>query len=90
VNKCNDDLKSINDTNTFDYSIQDKITNKDCEDNNNYYYYDRLAYPFSKRIKLRHEPEEVQENIPVQYTGDIIVEIKDRDGTVVPCTIPGR
>jgi hypothetical protein len=28
VNKSNDDLKSINDTNTFDYSIQDKeITN---------------------------------------------------------------
>jgi hypothetical protein len=84
VNKSNDDLKSINDTNTFDYSIQDKITNKSCEDNNYNDDYDELAYPFSKRIKLKHEPEEAQENIPVQYTADIIVEIKNRDGTVVP------
>jgi hypothetical protein len=36
VNKSNDDLKSINDTNTFDYSIQDKITNKYCEYHNYY------------------------------------------------------
>jgi hypothetical protein len=49
--------------------------------NNNY---DKLAYPFSKRIKLKHEPEEAQENMPVQYTAYIIVEIKNRDGTVVP------
>jgi hypothetical protein len=34
VTKSNDDLKSINDTDTFDYSIQDKITNKYCEHNN--------------------------------------------------------
>jgi hypothetical protein len=40
VNKSNDDLKSINDTDTFDY----------------YNDYDELAYPFSKRIKLKHEP----------------------------------
>jgi hypothetical protein len=45
VNKNNDDLKSINDTNTFDYSIQDKITTKSCEDNNYNYDYDELAYP---------------------------------------------
>jgi hypothetical protein len=51
--------------------------------NNNYYYYDELAYPFSKIMKLKHEPEEAQENKPVQYTADIIVEIKNRDGTVV-------
>jgi hypothetical protein len=38
--------------------------------------YDELAYPFSKIIKLKHEPEEAQENKPVQYTADIIVEIK--------------
>jgi hypothetical protein len=43
-----------------------------------------LAYSFSKMIKLKHEPEEAQENKPVQYTADIIVEIKNRDGTVVP------
>jgi hypothetical protein len=34
VNKSNDDLISINDTDTFDYSMQDKVTNKSCEDNN--------------------------------------------------------
>jgi hypothetical protein len=34
VNKSNVDLKSINDTNTFEYSIQDTIANKYCEDNN--------------------------------------------------------
>jgi hypothetical protein len=84
VNKSNDDLKSINNTHTFDYSIQDKITNKYCKDNNYNNDYDELAYPFSKRIKPKHEPEEAQEHIPVQYTADIIVEIKSRDGTVVP------
>jgi hypothetical protein len=84
VNKSNDGLKSINDTKTFDYSNQDKITNKSCEDNNCNNDYDKLAYPFSKRIKLEHEPEEAQENIPVQYTADIIVQIKNRDGAVVP------
>jgi hypothetical protein len=84
VNKSNDELKSINDTNTFDYSIQDKITNKYCEDHNYNNDYDELAYAFSKRIKRKHEPEEAQENVPVQYTTDIIVEIKNRDGTEVP------
>jgi hypothetical protein len=34
VNKSNDGLKSINDTTTFDYSMQDKMTNKSYEDNN--------------------------------------------------------
>jgi hypothetical protein len=84
VNRSNDDLKIINDTNTFDYSMQDKMTNKSCEDNNYNNDYDELAYPFSKRIKQSHEREEAQENVPVQYTADIIVEIKNRDGTVVP------
>jgi hypothetical protein len=56
--------------------MQDKMTNKSCEDNNYNNDYDELAYPFSKRITLKHEPEEAQENIPVQYTADIIVEIK--------------
>jgi hypothetical protein len=45
---------------------------------------DEIAYPFSKRIKLKHEPESALEKKPVQYTADIIVEIKNRDGTVVP------
>jgi hypothetical protein len=84
VNKINDDLISINDTNTFDYSKQNKMTEKSCEDNNYKNHYDELAYPFSKRIKLKHEPLPAQENNPVQYTAYIIVEIKSRDGTVVP------
>jgi hypothetical protein len=84
VNKSNDDLKSTNDTNTFAYSKQYKMTNKSCGDNNYNNDYDELAYHFSKRIKLKHEPEEAQENNPVKYTADIIVEIKNRDGTVVP------
>jgi hypothetical protein len=46
------------------------------KDNNNHNY-DKIAYPFSKIIKLKHEPK-------VQHTADIIVEIKNRDGTVVP------
>jgi hypothetical protein len=37
---------------------------------------DEIAYPFSKRIKLKHEPEEAPEKETVQYTADIIVEIK--------------
>jgi hypothetical protein len=34
-------------------------------------------------MKLKHESEEAQENKPLQYTADIIVE-KIIDGTVVP------
>jgi hypothetical protein len=34
LNKSNDDLKSINDTTTFAYSKQNKMTDKSCEDNN--------------------------------------------------------
>jgi hypothetical protein len=84
VTKINDDLISIKDTATFDYSIQDKITHEISEHNNYNNDYDELAYPFSKRIKLKHEPEKAHENVPVKYTADIIVEIKNRDGTVVP------
>jgi hypothetical protein len=43
VNKSNDDLKIINDTNTFAYSKQNKLTDKSCEDNNYYNDYDELA-----------------------------------------------
>jgi hypothetical protein len=60
VNKRNDDLTSINDTNTFAYSKQNKVTEKSCEDNNYNDDYDELAYPFSNRIKLKNEPEEAQ------------------------------
>jgi hypothetical protein len=61
-----------------------KLLKKYCGDNNYNYDYDELAYPFSKIIKLKHEPEEAQQNTPVQFTADIIVEIENRDGTVVP------
>jgi hypothetical protein len=76
VNKSNDGLKSINDPNTFDYSMQDKMTNKSCEDNNYDNNYDELAYSFSKRIRLKQELENAQSNVPVQYTTEIIVQIK--------------
>jgi hypothetical protein len=84
VNKNKDDLISINDTNTFDYSIQNKNTLGSINHNNYSDDYDELAYPFSKRIKLKNEPEKDHENVPVQYTADIIVEIKNRYGSVVP------
>jgi hypothetical protein len=74
VSNGDDDLISINDTNTFSYSEQKKMTDKPCLGYN--YNYGELAYPFSKRIKIKHEPEEAQENKPVKYTSDIIVEIK--------------
>jgi hypothetical protein len=78
VNKSNDDLKSINDTNTFAYCRQNIMTDKSCEVYNYNNNYEELAYPFSKRIKLKHELEEAQKNNPVQYTVDIIVEIKKK------------
>jgi hypothetical protein len=76
VNENNVDLISINDTTTLDYSIQDKITHAISEHNNNNNDYDKLAYPLSKRLKLKPEPEKAHDNVTVQYTDDIIVEIK--------------
>jgi hypothetical protein len=84
VSNCDGYSKSINDTNTFSYSEQNNMTDKPCFSNNYNNNYDELAYPFSKRIKLKHELEEAQENKSVQYTANIIVEIKNRDGTVIP------
>jgi hypothetical protein len=72
VNESNDDLISINDTDTFDYSKQDKITHAISEHNNYKNDYDELVYPFSKIIKLKHAPEKAQGNVPVQYTADIV------------------
>jgi hypothetical protein len=60
------------------------MSDKPCLGNTYNNVYDELAYPFSKRIRLKNEPEEAQENKPVQFTADIIVEIKNIDGTVVP------
>jgi hypothetical protein len=54
------------------------------DNKNNHNNDDEIAYPFSKIIKLKHEPEAAPEKKPVQYTVDVIVEIKNRDGIVVP------
>jgi hypothetical protein len=69
VNKRNDDLISIDDTSTFDYSMQDKITHKYCENNNHNNDYDELAYPFSERIKLKHELEKGSRKCPITIYG---------------------
>jgi hypothetical protein len=50
VNKSNDDLIIINHTNTFDYSIQDKMTTKLCEDNNYNNDYEELATLLVKEL----------------------------------------
>jgi hypothetical protein len=87
TNKQRKTMKAMMTLRTWMYlknSWKDKKTHKYCDDNNHKNKYDELAYPFSKIIKLKHEPEKAQENVPVQYTADIIVEIKNRDGTVVP------
>jgi hypothetical protein len=60
---------------------QNKIVVKSDEGSRNY---DEISYPFSIIIKLKYELEAAPEDKPVQYTEDIIVEIKNRDGTVVP------
>jgi hypothetical protein len=55
-------------------SGQNNKTDKYFLDNNYYNNnYDEIAYPFSKIIKLKHDPEAkaAQENKPVQYTVDI-------------------
>jgi hypothetical protein len=82
VSKSYDDSNSI--TNRFFDSEQTNEPDKCYLKDNNYDNYDEITYPFSKRIKLKHEPEEAPEKKPVQYTADIIVEIKNRGGTVVP------
>jgi hypothetical protein len=64
--------------------VQNNSTDKSCLDNNYNNNYDEIAYPFSRRIKLKHELQTAQEKKPVQYTADNIVEIKNRDGTVAP------
>jgi hypothetical protein len=47
VNENNDDLISINDTNTCGYSIQNKCTHGSIKHNDYSNDYDELAYPFS-------------------------------------------
>jgi hypothetical protein len=82
VRKNYDDSKSI--TNKLFHFEQTNEPDKCYLKDNNNDNYDEIAYPFGKRIKLKHEPEEASEKKPVQYNADIIVEIKNRDGTLVP------
>jgi hypothetical protein len=73
----NDDFSmSIENTNNLFHFEQTNTPNKSCIKNNKKKNYDEIAYPFSKIIKLKHEPEAAPENKPVQYTADIIVERK--------------
>jgi hypothetical protein len=82
VSNNDDDSMRIENTNNLFHFGQNNSTDKSCLENN-YNNYDEIASPFSNRIKLKHEPGAAQENKPVQYTPDIIVEIKNRYGTVV-------
>jgi hypothetical protein len=76
VSNYDDDAMSIENANNLFHLRQNKSTVESCLDNNYNNDYDNVSYPFSKRIKLTHEPEEAKENRPVQYSADIIVEIK--------------
>jgi hypothetical protein len=64
VSKTYDDSTSI--TNTLFHFEQTNEPDKCHLKDNNNYNNDKIAYPFSKRIKLKHEPEEAQEIKPVQ------------------------
>jgi hypothetical protein len=59
VSKIYDDSKSI--TNKLFHSEQTNKPDKCYLKDNNIDNYDEIAYPFSKRIKLKHEPEEPPE-----------------------------
>jgi hypothetical protein len=76
VRNNDDDSMIIESTNNLFHVGQNNSTDKSCLDNNYNKFYDEIVYPFSKKIKPKHEPEVAQENKPVQYTADIIVEIK--------------
>jgi hypothetical protein len=54
----------IENTNNLFHFGQTNTHDKLYIKNNNKYYYDEIAYPFSKRIK-KHEPEGAPENKPV-------------------------
>jgi hypothetical protein len=84
VIKNSDGSMSITSTNIFFHFKQTNEPDKFYIKNNTKTNYDEIVYPFSKRIKLKHEMEEDPEDKPVQYTADITVEIKNRDGNVVP------
>jgi hypothetical protein len=78
------DHHSMSITNNLFHFEQNNDPDKFYLKNKKKNYYDEIAYPFTKRIKLKHEPEAAPEKKPVQYTADIILEIKSRDGKMVP------
>jgi hypothetical protein len=82
VSKNNDQSMSL--TNNLFHFEHTSEPDKCYLKNNNKCNYDEIAYPFSKGIKLNHELEAAPEKKRVKYTADIIVEIRNRDGTVVP------
>jgi hypothetical protein len=83
VSKDDDDSMRI--TNSLFHFEQTNEPDKYYLKNKNKNNYGEIINPFlSKRIKLKHDPEEAPEKRPVQYTAEIIVEIKNIDGTVVP------
>jgi hypothetical protein len=51
------DSMNINSTNNLFNFGQNNLTDKSCLYNNYNHNYDEIAYPISKRIKLKHEPE---------------------------------
>jgi hypothetical protein len=67
---------SIEKTNNLFHFEQTNTPDKSYIKNNKKNTYYDIAYPFSKIIKLKHEPEADPENKPVQYNADMIVEIK--------------
>jgi hypothetical protein len=87
-----DDSMSIEITNNLFHFGQNKLTDKSFLDHNNNYNYYEIAYPFSKRIKLKHNPEAAQENKSVQYTADVIVDtnLKWCTAKKIVSQIPGR
>jgi hypothetical protein len=82
VSKNDDDSMSIT-NNLFHFEQTNEPDKCYLKNSNNYYYY-AIACQFKKIIKLKHEPEAAPEKKPVQYIADIIAEIKNRDGKVVP------
>jgi hypothetical protein len=82
VSKNYDDSTSINNK-LFHFKQTNESDKCYLKDSKNHHY-DEIACALSKIIKLKHELEEAPEKLPVQYNADIIVEIKNRDGTVVP------
>jgi hypothetical protein len=60
MSNYDDDSTSINSTNNSFHFGQNELTDKSCLDNNYNNYYDEIAYPFSKIIKIKHEMEAAQ------------------------------